>query len=47
VAPGCDDHHSFRVAAVQNPKAGKSRNFSGVQIFSVRRSPPIANVDAI
>ena len=29
---------------MQNPKAGKSRNLSGVQIVSVRRTPPIVSV---
>jgi len=32
---------------VQNPKAGKSQNLSGVQIVSVRRTLPIVSVDAI
>jgi hypothetical protein len=37
----------FALPPVQNPKAGKSRSFSGVEIISVRRAPPIANVHAI
>jgi hypothetical protein len=47
VAPGCDDHHSFRVAAVQNPQGRQISEFLWLQIFSVRRTPPIADGHAI